>query len=411
MGQLVKCRMCGSDKLELYLDLGKHVPSDAFRLDKKEKQKKYELKTLFCSSCGLSQLSYVVDPIELYQNDYPYETSSNEQGKKHYHDFAKEIVDRFNLTKKDLVIDIGSNVGVLLEGFKKNGTKILGIDPAPNIVKKANARGVETICKFFSALTAEYVLYKYGKASVITATNVFAHVNNLNSFMDGIKTLLSQDGVFIFESPTLSSLVENLGFDSTYHEHLTYLSLAPVVKFVKKFGMEVFDVEEQEVHQGSLRVFIGFKNQHKINKNVDIFLEKEKEIGVNDIKLLKEVGVEFKDKINQLRKLLVMLKSNKKTIALLSAPAKGATLVQCLTEGDNYFDFAAEKTKLKIGRYFPGTNIKVVDEKELLKQQPDYVVLLAWNWTKQILSNELVKKYKSKGGHIIIPLPSVGVIS
>lgn len=401
------CRMCESKNLETYLDFGYKVPSDAFRKDIIEEQHTYPLAVQMCMDCGLSQLTYVVDPVELYQNDYPYESSSNEAGKKHYNEFAENIIDRFNLSSDDLVVDIGSNVGVLLEGFKSKDIRVLGIDPAQNIVDKANAIGIKTICSFFSNLTAEVTRCFYGSAKIITATNVFAHVDNLTDFMKGINNLLDKNGVFIFESPTLLEIAKTKSFDACYHEHLCYLSLMPIIKFVNKFNLEVFDVEKQDVHQGSFRVFIARKGEREIKQSVIDCLKEEQKQGIHNIYTMKDCGKEFMEEVSTLNKLLYELKSQGKTISLLSAPAKGMTILGLLYKPDDLFEYAIERTDLKIGRFCPGTNIEVVNEEHAKNNPTDYQLLLAWNWREQILKNNM--DYINNGGKIIIPLPEIEV--
>ncbi len=404
-GKIIACRFCKSRKIEPYLDLGFHPHSDSFLLPKElhEPEIYYPLVVVFCKNCGLSQLSYTVDPKILYQKNYLYESSITRTGVNHYHNFAHTVAKKFKLDQKDLVVDIGSNVGTLLEGFKNDGTKILGIDPAKNIAKIASQRGIKTIPDFFTTKLAYFVRKKYGPASIIVGTNVFAHLYDHDEFMKSLKILLKPEGVFIFESPHFVDLVRNLEYDTIYHQHLLYLSLRPLLKFFRKFGMEVFDVEKYKIHGGSFRAFIGYKNVHKKTQAVQKFLAFEKRAGIFNIKKLREFAKKVQDHRLALNFLLKSLKEKNKRVAIISTPAKGMTLLNYCRIGPELVDFATEKSKLKIGRFTPGTHIPIFPDSKLLRRQPDYALILAWNFADEIMKN--LKDYKKCGGKFIIPIP------
>lgn len=413
-----KCRMCKSEDLELILDLGNHPPSDEFRTKEQlsNHQEFYPLQLMFCKNpdCGLSFLSFVVPPEKLYQQDYPYESSTTDTGKKHYFDFASKVVEQFKLTEKDLVVDIGSNVGVLLEGFKNKGCQVLGIDPAQNIVDKANKRGIRTICRFFNSNTANSLIAinngfpEEVRAKVITATNVFAHVDDLDDFANGLKILLKPDGVFIFESPSLMELIKNNAYSSIYHEHLSMLSLRPVCEFFRKHGMNVFRVEAQDIHEGSLRYFVENKDTNKIEYSVLKRLEEEEKEGVNNLERLKKFAFDSEEHMDELASLLINIKREGKSIAICSMPAKFQTILNTLHLGKDIFDFATDKSSLKQGRYSPGQNFEIFSDEELLKRQPDYTVIGAWNFQREIMENN--KQYLEKGGKFILLFPKIRVI-
>lgn len=417
----MNCRMCGSKKLDKYLDLGHQPPSDAFLTEEQLNKPivTYPLNVYLCKECGLSQLGYVVSPNVLYQQDYPYESSTTETGRKHYWDFAKHVVEKLGLKVGDTAVDIGSNVGVLLEGFANCGLKILGVDPALNIVQKANARGIPTLHSFFNKETANEMsmllgAYDQKRPSVITGTNVFAHVDDLNSFMEGIKALLKwelykqdNNGVFIFESPSLMELIKNNAYSSIYHEHLSYLSLKPVVEFVKKFGMRVFDVEKHNIHEGSFRVYID-RTVREVSKNVDDYLEEEKSVGVSDFRKLTDFAAKAYKHLFELNALVAKLKQDGKSICLLSAPAKGMTIVSSLGWNDRVIDFATEKSELKIGKFTPSGGIPIYKDYALLDMAPDCSIILAWNFEREIIENN--KEYLKIGGKFISIFPEVKII-
>lgn len=397
--------MCGSTNLYRFLDLGFTPPADQFRRKDqlKEPDVYYPLDVHVCDNCGLIQLGYVVSPEVLYRNDYPYESSTTQTGRTHWSSFSKSVVRRFNLTEKDLVIDIGSNVGVLLEEFKNNGVRIQGVDPAANIVILASERGIDTICDFFNADTAERILREKGNASVITATNVFAHVNDLDSFMRSIKSLLNEKGIFIFEAPYFGNLLDHNEYDTIYHEHLSYLSVKPLLPFFQKFDMEVFDIEQVDIHGGSFRVFVGRKSVHKVSETVGNMLKREQDIGMYNHDKLNQFSEKVIANKRELTWLLHSLKHEQKRIVAVSAPAKGMTLLNYCGIDRHILDFVTEKSKLKIGRYTPGAHIPVIADSALMEHKPDYALLLAWNFANEIMRN--LEDYRAAGGKFIIPIP------
>ena len=408
--KIIECRFCNSARLQSFLDLGFAPHSDGFltrsQLDKEESY--YPLKVVLCDNCGLSQLNYTVDPKKLYQENYIYDPSVNSAGVQHYNEFAKSIAKRFSLNKNDLVVDIGSNVGVLLLAFQKEGVKILGVDPAENMASIAIKSGVPTIMNFFIPRAAKIAREKYGPAKIIIGTNVFAHIYNHQMFMEALDILLSKDGIFIFESPHFINLVKNLEYDTIYHQHLLYLALKPVINFFGKHNMEIFDVETYPIHGGSFRVFISRKGLKKINPAVKQMLTQEEKENIYLLPKLKQFANDVDQHRLELMNLLRNLKAERKNIAIVSAPAKGMTLLNYCHIGPELIDFATEKSKLKTGRFTPGTHIPILDDEELLKRQPDYALLLAWNFAPQIM--EKLKEYKRKGGKFIIPIPKPKIV-
>lgn len=410
MPAINKCRLCGDINIIPYLNLGFTPHSDHFPTLKElqESETQYPLVVMLCRHCGLSQLSYTVDPREMYQKDYLYESSITKTGMDHYFDFAASVAKKMKLGKKDLVVDVGSNVGILLEGFKRAGTKILGVDPAQNIARIANKRGIRTIADFFVPKVARFIAKKFGRAKVIVGTNVFAHIFDHGEFVKAVKILLKKDGVFIFESPHFSNLVENLEYDTIYHQHLLYLSLKPAIEFFRRSGMEIFDVETYPIHGGSFRAFMGMKGVHPISKAVNAMLKMEKKQGIHHLPRLKTFANQVAEHGTGLSNFLANIKKQGKSIAIVSTPAKGMTLINYCRIGPEHVDFATEKSKLKIGRFTPGTHIPILPDSELIRRQPDYALILAWNFAPEIMQN--LKEYKRKGGKFIIPIPKPKII-
>lgn len=405
MPRINNCRFCKSERLKTYLDLGATPLADRFLSPEQlyQPEKYYPLVVMLCENCGLSQLNYTVDPKELYQEEYPYAMSLTKTGAKHYENFAASVSKKFNLGKNDLVVDVGSNVGILLNGFKKYGVRVLGVDPAKNMAEIANERGIPTIAEFFLPQVAEKLSKEHGRAKIVVGTNVFAHIFDHHQFMAALQSILDKKGVFIFESPSFINLVKNLEYDTIYHEHLLYLSLKPVVNFFNQFRMEVFDVEAYPIHGGSFRVFISYKRNYPISQTVQNYLQEEKLAGIHSLKTLKEFAKKVANNRRELTALLNKLKADGKKIAVVSTPAKGMTLLNYCRLGPEHIDFATEKSKFKIGRFTPGTHIPIVADVELKKRKPDYALLLAWNFSNEIMKN--LDWYKAMGGKFIIPIP------
>lgn len=402
--------MCKGGNLVQFLDLGFTPPADQFlRSDQlNEPETYYPLKVMMCEDCGLAQINYKVDPEVLYQRDYPYESSLTRTGQAHWSEFAGTVSGRLGLGGDDLVIDIGSNVGVLLDAFRSNGTRILGVDPAGNIAKIANDRGVETVNEFFSERVAREIVGDKGQATVITGTNVFAHIDDLDDVMAGVDALLDDRGYFVVEAPYFQHLLNNLEYDTIYHEHLSYLSVKPMKMFFERFGMEVVNIEQRDIHGGAFRVYVTRRGNAKPAPVVDELMRHEEDMGMHSPETLGEFSKSVSKNRDQLNWLLRRLKHEGNRVAGVSAPAKGMTLLNYCGIGVDTLDFITEKSRLKIGRFTPGKHIPVVPDEELLRQKPDYALLLAWNFAEEIMEN--LKAYRDAGGKFIIPIPHPQIV-
>jgi len=408
--KMKKCRMCKSSKLNLILDLGHSSLSDGFltKNDLNESETSYPLNVLICKACGLCQLGYTVSPEKMFNKNYPYDSSTTSYGREHFHNMGVTICSNFNLESKSLVVDVGSNTGVLLSSFKSKNMKVLGIEPSDNVASIARKKGINTITAFFSKKIAEKVLKKYGKVSVLTGTNVFAHIDDLDDFMNGVKILLKSDGILVIEAPYLVNLFDNLEYDTIYHEHLSYLSVKPLKQFCEKYKMDLFDVEIQKIHGGTIRYFIGRKGKHEISKNINKFLKLESTKKIYSDKKLKQFAKNVKDHRSKLLKLLFNLKKSGKTIVAISAPAKGNTLLNYCKIGTETIDYITEKNPMKIGKFSPGMHIPIFSDKKLISGKPDYALVLAWNFADEIMKNN--HYFKSNKGKFIIPLPFPKII-
>lgn len=410
--RLTNCRMCESSNLYEFLDLGFLPPADRILSNEhlNEPEIHFPLKVAQCQDCGLTQLTYVVAPEILYGESYSYESSITEIGKRHFFEMADSIFEKFNLRNNDLVVDIGSNVGVLLEGFKKRGCRVLGIDPAPRIIEIANKRGIETWKGFINKEIAKKILDEKGKARVITGTNVFAHIDDKKGLIESLKILLDENGIFVIEVPYFVDLIDNLEYDTIYLDHLEYLTVRPLVKFFEKNGFEVFDVEKYGIHGNSIRVFISKKWKKSISKNVENFLELEEESGVYKKEILNQFSNKVKKHKKEFLDFLLDLKKQGKKIVGISAPAKGNTLLNYCKIHDNLIEYMTEKSKIKLNYYTPGMHIPIIEEEKLLNDSVDFGVIFAWNFADEIIKNPINQEFMKRGGKFIIPIPKPKII-
>lgn len=396
------CFICGEEKLFKFFDLGHQPPSDAFLRseDLLKPEVRYPLELCVCEKCWLVQLNYVVDPEKLFR-DYVYNTATNNSLKVNFQNLVNSLVARFGLRKNDLAIDIGSNDGTLLSYYLPHGVKILGVDPSSS-TSMAIANNIPTIVDFFSAALAEKIRNEHGAAKMITATNVFAHVDKLRDFVHGVKELLDEKGVFVSESGYLPDMLEGLQFDSIYHEHLRYYSLKPLQILFNDFDLEIFDVEKIATHGGSIRVYAAKRGVYPIGGSVQEIMRAEEAAGI----YAKDVYIKFADRVKknkfEIQRLVLEQKRAGHSVVGLGAPAKGNTLLNYCGLDRDAIDYLAEKSALKIGLFAPGTHIPVVDEKRILEEQPDCALMLSWN-----IAAELMPKIRSAGykGKFLIPNP------
>lgn len=396
----------------MFLDLGMQPPADRFitKAQLEEHEPHFPLRVLLCEECGLVQLDTVAPADLLYCHDYPYESSITTMGRLHWQEFAATVNAAIGLGEKDLVVDIGSNVGVLLEMFAGHKARVFGVDPAANIAAIANARGIETMPSFFTMDAVETILKTKGPARVITGTNVFAHVDRLDLFMQAIDRLLAKDGLFIIEAPYLVNLIERLEYDTIYHEHLSYISIKPLKLFFESLGMEIADVQQRDIHGGSIRVWVQRKGTGPLKSTgaAEQLIQLEQYKGIYDLNRLHRFAADVDANRRELVWLIKDLKKNGKRVVAVSAPAKGMTLLNYCRFGRNELDYVTEKSTLKIGRFTPGGHIPVLPDAALSENPPDYALLLAWNFADEIINN--LKSYSATGGRFIIPLPTPQIV-
>lgn len=403
-----ECRICGSKKLIKYLDLGllplaNNLEFTAIRA--KEKQK-FPLQVLFCEDCSLSQLSVVIDPEKMFSY-YTYRSSVNGGYVKHCKEMAEQLKEKFNLNANSFHVDIAGNDGTLLKQFKdKIGLKTLNIDPATNLTAIAEALDIESIADFWSMDVANKVVNKYGHADLITATNVFAHVDNIRDFVLSAKILLKPSGVLVLEFPYLIDFIEGIEFDTIYFEHLSYLSVAPIMKLCELTDMKIINVEKQNIHGGSIRVTISHNYYHEQQSSVHTFLNNELKLGYNRIEKYTYWAISVKNVINDFSSKILQLKKEGYKIAAFGASAKGNTLLNTAGMNTDIINYIADETPEKIGKYSPMTGIPIVNKQQIIKNIPDYLIILSWNFADEIIE----KVSKIYNGKYIIPIPKFTII-
>ncbi len=397
-----KCRCCGSYKLVKYLDLGLMPLANNLEFKSKDalEKERFPLQVMFCKDCSLSQLSVVIDPEKMFSY-YTYRSSVNGGYINHCKQMAKDLM----IEKDDFVIDIAGNDGTLLKQFKEYGNcKVLNVDPASNLTAIAEANGIESINDFWGLEVAKSIVEKHGKADVITATNVFAHLDDIRGFLIACKEALSDDGLIIIENPYLIDFLENMEFDTVYFEHVTYWSLTPLVKLCKSLGLEVTNCEKQNIHGGTMRYTIQNNHNHIFN-NINNTLESEKKYTQTETYL--DWSNQVKELTQNFASNLYELKKQGFKIAGFAASAKGNTLLNYAKINTDIMDFIADETPEKIGKFSPGTGIPIVNKQEILKQKPDYIVILSWNFKDEIMKKLIDIGYNKK---FIIPIPEFKLI-
>jgi hypothetical protein len=398
------CRACDSKNLVLAVDLGKTPLANSFispsDIDKPEE--KYSLRVFICTDCWFAQLVDIVNPAILFR-DYIYFSTGVASVPEHFRKYAEEVIAKFAKNKEDLVVEIGSNDGVLIGAIQALGPRVLGVDPAVNIAKVANDRGVKTLPEFFNADVAQKIKEEYGPAKVIIGNNVIAHIDGLQDVFRGVVALLADDGVFMIEAPYLKDMFDHLRFDTIYHEHASYLAIQPLMKLLDKFGMEMFDVAIVPVQGNSLRIYAGKKSAHPVQPSVAQLADEEKRIGMDQLSSYEKLAKDIAALKERIVDLLKKLKAEGKKISAYGAPAKGNTLLNYFGVGKDILDYATEELPSKIGLLTPGMHIPVIDIADARKNPPDYFLLLTWNTPREVILKK-ENDFLQHGGQFIVPV-------
>ncbi len=404
------CRFCDKKDIFKFLELGTMALANGFLTEKELRsieEPAYSLDVFFCEQCGLVQIGHVVSPDVLFK-DYIYFSATSDLVHRHAGYLATSFHRRFALNEKSRIVEIASNDGTVLTYFKETGVMTLGVEPAANIAKVAREAGIDTINEFFNETTSHMIRNQYGNADVILGRHVFAHVPEIHGFVKGLKHLLALNGAVAIEAPYLIDFVEKNEFDTVYHEHYSYLSVRAMSYLFNRYAMEVFDVERVPIHGGSIIYFIGHKGAHKITGNVADLIRAELEKKLDR----KETYVAFAKRTaaikTNLLNVLKELKGAGKRIAAYGAPAKGNTLLNYCGITTDLVEYTVDKSPYKQNFYTPGAHLPVYHPDKLVKDMPDFVLLLAWNFADEILEQQ--RAYRGKGGKFILPIPEVRIV-
>ena len=402
LGKIKNCQICGNKNLLNCINLGKQPPCDSILEKKSQKEEKFPLNFVFCEKCLLGQIDYAVPPKTLFFRKYPYRSGITKTLVEKLFQTSEMAFKKLKIPQKSLCVDIGSNDGTLLKGFKRFGFKVIGVEPT-NISKIANKEGIKTLQLFFNEETALKIKNEFGPSFIITATNVFAHTPNLYSIIKGIKKLLHNDGVFISESHYLVNLFQTLQYDSIYHEHLKYYSLRSLQILFNFYDLEIFDIEFIKNYGGSIRVYTSRKGRYKIKKSVNECIKREMKFLKNPKKTLNKFSMETKKNKQRILDIIKKYKNQNKRVIGIGCPGRCSTFLNyCKIDEKKMAYIAEQSTSLKIKKYLPGMRIPIIDEKEMFENPPDLAIMLSWHYAEEIISILRKKKFKSK---ILVPLP------
>ena len=405
----MSCIVCGGESVEQFLDLGETALANKFltedELDTPEPT--YPLRVGFCHGCGHVQLTERVPPSAMFE-DYLYLSSASDTLRSHLYELSDIVVTRHDLTPDDLVIDIGCNDGTLLLGFARHGVRTLGVDPARNLAELAEHSGIDRFVGFFDSHSSREIVDRWGHASVITATNTFPHIPELHDFMEAIGRALAPGGAFVIEAHYLVDMLEQGAFDTIYHEHVSYWALGPMQALFERHGMQAVHAERLPIHHGQLRITVQRQGEGDVDSSVDRILERERELEIDRFSTYEAFAGETHRIKQELNETVATLLHDHNRVVGYGAPAKGSTLLSFLELGPDKISYIVDRSPLKQGRYTPGSHIPVVAPERLLTDQPDYVLLLAWNFADEVLDQQA--DYRGRGGRFIIPVPRVQVV-
>ncbi len=404
----ITCRSCRQKDLKTFLNLGRTPLADRFLTEEQLLQPEpfFPLEVAFCQDCGLVQILETVDPEVLFCEEYPYYSSFSPELLKHSRENVLDIIKSRGLNSNSLVVELASNDGYLLKNYVEDGISVLGIDPADGPAEAAKKVGVPTLCTFFTTELALSLASEGQSADVIHANNVLAHVEDTNGFVRGIYTLLKEDGVAVIEVPYVKNLIEHREFDTIYHEHLCYFSVTALDNLFRRHSLYLNEVKKLSIHGGSLRLFV--ERKENAGQSVHSLLATEKVEKIDQFEYYQNFALRVADLKKATKDLLVSLKNEGAVIAAYGAAAKGSTLINYMDLGRELIEFVVDRNVHKHGKYMPGQHIPISDPDRLVKDMPDYVFILAWNFAEEIINQQ--ESYIEKGGKFIVPIPEPRIV-
>ena len=400
----MKCRSCNKEEFLEFISLNSQPPANAFLKESDfDKEVLYPLDVTCCSNCLLVQLtdeSYI--PRDKLFLDYAYASSISGGLRNHFAELADKIKSEFN---PRIVVDIGSNDGVLLKPLLELGCEAIGVEPAGNLAKQANNNGLATICSYFDKDTVNKIISDNGKADIVVASNVFAHLDEYHDIIENVKRILSENGTYIVEVQYFADMIRDMTFDNIYHEHVLYYTIHSMINLFDKHDMTVYNVEKIPTHGGSIRAYVSEGKSPR--QSVNDLIREEKENGIDNLQTLENFNKKLQNNIEQIRELFVKLKKDNKRIFGYGAPAKSSTMINSIGLDKSNIELIMEDSPLKQGLFTPGSHIPITSPDILEKEMPDYLMIFAWNY-----ADEIIKKVEDKYQKLnyIIPMPELRVI-
>jgi len=408
----MKCRFCGADVDCVFVDLVNAPASNSLLSEANLNSPEifYPLKVMICENCWLAQIEEYKKSDEIFSNDYVYYSSYSSTWVQHAKDYVEMISERLGLTSSSRVLEIASNDGYLLQFFVKKNIPCLGVEPSAGTAKAAQEKGVPSLVEFFGEKTAENIVVQYGRQNLVIGNNVLAHVPDINDFVAGLAIVLAEDGTITMEFPHLLRLIQEVQFDTIYHEHYSYLSLLTVQSIFAAHGLKVYDVEKLPTHGGSLRIYACHEKdeQFSISENVNDIIEEEKHAGLFSL----STYLNFQNQVNTLRddfcRFLLEEKKNGKSVVAYGAAAKGDTFLNyCGIKGTDLISFVVDASPHKQGKYLPGSHIPIVNEDKIREEKPDFVLLLPWNIRSELVDQ--LRYIREWGGQFVVAVPQLEV--
>ena len=409
MNSIKECRLCKSCNINIVISFGQVALANSYPESNQENEDLFPLTVVKCKDCDHIQLRETIDPKKLFSN-YSYASSDSPRLVKHFKEFAATVTKKLNIQRDERfsILEIGSNDGILLKELLNLGYKnLFGVEPATNIAEKSIQLGAKIINDFFNLDTAKHISKKYSKINLICANNVFAHVSELDSMVEGICELLTNDGVFVFENAYLLDTIKGLYFDQVYHEHLQYYGIKPLIKYFAKYELEIFDIERVSTQGGSFRIYVKKKanNIHKINESVKEFVSKEEEFELYENKTFDLFKEKIENLSNQVNEFIKTANKEGKTISCYGCPAKFALFSKQFNLNSENIKYVVDDSPLKQGKFSPGEKIPIVNRNYFYKNQTDYCIISAWN-----MANSIIESNKNYSGKFIIPMPIFKIV-
>ncbi|MFX1363488.1 MAG: methyltransferase domain-containing protein [Promethearchaeota archaeon] len=405
----MKCRFCSKELHFQFIDLVNSPPSNSY-LTKEELNEPeifYPIKLFVCDNCYLVQIDEYKKSKEIFNETYAYFSSFSKSWLDHSKEYVEMIIERFGFNSYTFVIEIASNDGYLLQFFKEREIPCLGIEPSPNTAAIAKKKGINVIEDYFGVELAESLIKTHKKPDLLIGNNVLAHIPDINDFVKGLKILLSEEGVITMEFPHIMKLIENIQFDTIYHEHFSYFSFLTVKSIFEYHNLEIFDVDELSTHGGSLRIYAKHKNDQTKEVSSKVYQLYDLEISkkMNTLDYYKG----FQEKVNKLKyefvDFLIEKKKLGKLVAAYGAAAKGNTLLNYCGVKNDLIEFVCDLSPYKQGKYLPASHIPVFSEEKIKETKPDYIIILPWNIKTEIMKQ--LAYIKDWGGNFVIPIPKV----